>query len=170
MSMGTWLLVLGTDMLGNAMNAPLIFIAVVLSAVATSVPDTIISMKDARKGNFDDAVSNALGSNIFDIAFALGLPILLYNLFYDGNITLPDEIQDFTQEVWVFLLMATVFALGVMLVGKYFNRTKAYILLAIYALVLLFVGTQVHAGFLGGIGEPIGDFLTQIADWIGKAF
>ncbi len=59
---------------GEKTGIPLIFVAVVLSAAATSVPDTIISIKDARKGNYDDAVSNALGSNIFDIAFALGCP------------------------------------------------------------------------------------------------
>ena len=61
----------------------------------------------------------------------------------------------------------SLFALGVMLWGKYFNRSKAYLLLGIYALFLLFVGTQVHDDFIGGIGKPIGNFLTQIADWIG---
>ena len=53
MSAGTWLLVLGTDLFGEATNIPLIFVAVVLSAAATSVPDTILSMKDAKKGNFE---------------------------------------------------------------------------------------------------------------------
>jgi Ca2+/Na+ antiporter len=142
-------------------------VAVVLSAAATSVPDTIISMKDARKGNYDDAVSNALGSNIFDIAFALGLPILLYNLLYPGSMTLPADIQDFTQEVWVFLLIATVLALAVMLAGKHFNRLKAYILLGIYALFLIFVGTQVNRELFHGVGIPLGEFLTHIADRIG---
>ena len=43
---------------------------VIIAAAATSVPDTILSIKDARKGNYNDAISNALGSNIFDICFA----------------------------------------------------------------------------------------------------
>ena len=118
MSAGTWMLVLGTDMFGEATRIPLIFVAVVLSAAATSVPDTILSMKDAKKGNYDDAVSNALGSNIFDIAFALGLPILLYNLIYGQSIILPDDIMDFTQEVWVFLLLATILGLADHVLGK----------------------------------------------------
>src|SRR5690606_36485356 len=50
-------------------NIPILFVAVILASAATSVPDTILSMKDARKGNYDDAISNALGSNIFDICF-----------------------------------------------------------------------------------------------------
>lgn len=170
LTLGTWLLVLGAHNFGDQLDIPLIFVAVVLAAAATSVPDTIISMRDARKGNYDDAVSNALGSNIFDIAFALGLPILLYNLIYPGELKLPEDIQDFTQEVWVFLLMATVLALTVMMVGKYFNRLKAYILVGIYALFLLFVGTQVNENLLGGIGSPIGEFLTEIADRLGDWF
>ena len=54
------------------------FTAVILGAAATSVPDTILSYKDAMKGDYDDAVANAVGSNIFDICVALGLPLVLY--------------------------------------------------------------------------------------------
>ncbi len=67
------------------MNA--FFVAVIVAAAATSVPDTIISIKDARKGNYDDAISNAVGSNIFDICICLGLPLMAYCLTY-GDITL----------------------------------------------------------------------------------
>jgi len=168
MTFGTWLLVLGTDLFGQATKIPLIFVAVVLSAAATSVPDTIISVKDARKGNYDDAVSNALGSNIFDIAFALGFPILLYNLIYDSGMSLNQDpvLLAFIKEVWVFLLLATFLALIIMLVGKKFTRPKAIMLLAIYLIFLFFVLTQVGEGF-GSIGKPIGEFLKSVADWIG---
>jgi cation:H+ antiporter len=168
MTFGTWLLVYATDLFGEITHIPLIFVAVVLSAAATSVPDTIISIKDARKGNYDDAVSNALGSNIFDIAFALGFPLLLYNLIYGESIILQEEVLAFTKEVWVFLLLATVSALAIMLIGKRFNRSKALMLLGIYALFLLFVGTQVRPGFQEGIGQPIGEFLKNVADGIGN--
>jgi len=168
MTFGTWLLVYGTDLFGQATNIPLIFVAVVLSAAATSVPDTIISIKDARKGNFDDAVSNALGSNIFDIAFALGFPVLLYTLIYRENMVLNQDLLAFTQEVWVFLLLTTVLALAIMLIGKRFTKPKAYILLGIYLIFLLFVSTQVSEDLRQGIGGPIGEFLKNVADWIGQ--
>ncbi len=166
MTFGTWLLVFATDRFGEVTGIPLIFVAVVLSAAATSVPDTIISIKDARKGNYDDAISNALGSNIFDIAFALGLPVLLFNLFYEETMILNPEVLAFTKEVWVFLLMATFLALAIMLSGKTFNRFKAFLLLGVYLLFLLFVGTQIDEN-LQGIGKPIGEFLKGVANWIG---
>jgi Ca2+/Na+ antiporter len=166
MTFGTWLLVYATHHFGEVTGIPLIFVAVVFSAAATSVPDTIISLKDARKGNYDDAVSNALGSNIFDIAFALGLPVLLFNLFYEEPMILNPEVLAFTKEVWVFLLMATFLALAIMLIGKKFNRRKAFLLLSIYVLFLLFVGTQIDEDWQG-IGQPIGNFLNGVANWIG---
>ncbi len=169
MSFGTWLLVYGTDLFGEVTNIPLIFVAVVLSAAATSVPDTIISIKDSRKGNFDDAISNALGSNIFDIAFALGFPILLYNLIHGESVELNQNLLAFTKEVWVFLLLATFLALAIMLTGKKFTRLKAIMMLGIYLLFLFFVGTQVGEGF-GGIGVPVGESLKSVADWIGTIF
>ena len=167
MTFGTWLLVYGTDLFGELTNIPLIFVAVVLSAAATSVPDTIISIKDARKGNYDDAVSNALGSNIFDIAFALGFPILLYNLIHGESMSLNHDLLAFTKEVWVFLLLATLLAIAIMLIGKKFTRSKAYIMLGIYLIFLVFVGTQVSDELFRGIGRPVGEFLKNFADWIG---
>ena len=166
MTFGTWLLVYGTDLFGEVTQIPLIFVAVVLSAAATSVPDTIISIKDARKGNYDDAVSNALGSNIFDIAFALGFPILLYNLIHGESMVLNQALLAFTKEVWVFLLLATFLAVTIMMIGKRLNRFKAYMLLGIYLLFLFFVATQV-GDEISGIGRPIGEFLKNVADWIG---
>ena len=166
MTFGSWLLVFGTDLFGETARIPLIFVAVVLSAAATSVPDTIISIKDARKGNYDDAVSNALGSNIFDIAFALGFPLLIYNLVYRESIVLKQDLLDFTQEVWVFLLLATFLALVIMLMGKKFSRLQAVLLLGIYLIFLVFVVTQVEQG-LSGLGHQIGGFLKKVAFWIG---
>jgi len=170
MTFGTWLLVHATDLYGKEANIPLIFVAVVLSAAATSVPDTIISVRDARKGNYDDAVSNALGSNIFDIAFALGLPVFLYNLIYGNSIRIPAEELAFVKEVWVFLVLATLVALLIMLIGKHFTRLKAILLLLIYVLFILFVETQIETGLREGIGEDIAKFLTGAADLFGSLF
>lgn len=171
MTLGTWMLVLGTDIFGNVTSIPLIFVSVVLSAAATSVPDTIISIRDARKGNFDDAVSNALGSNIFDIAFALGFPLLLYNLIYGNPIVLNSDLLAFTKEVWGFLLVSTFFTIAIMLAGKRFTRPKAFLLLGIYLLFLLLVGFQVsnelQEGFGGPVSEAIMDFLKSMTGWIG---
>ena len=49
----------------------------VVIAAGTSVPDTALSVISARKGQYDAAISNVFGSNIFDICVCLSIPILL---------------------------------------------------------------------------------------------
>lgn len=52
----------------------------VVVAIGTSVPDALSSILVARDGYGDMAVSNAIGSNVFDIDLGLGLPFAISNL------------------------------------------------------------------------------------------
>ena len=117
-----------------ALNIPTYFTAVVLAAAATSVPDTVLSVKDARKGLYDDAVSNALGSNIFDIAVSLGLPLLVYSLLY-GEVSLSavaGESAAQVQSLRIVLLWVTVAVISLLLIGRKAGIGKATIMLLIY--------------------------------------
>lgn len=55
-------------------------------AAGTSVPDAIGSLLVARDGHGDMAVSNAIGSNVFDILLGLGLPWLLSNVIFGERV------------------------------------------------------------------------------------
>ena len=55
---------------------------IVILAIGTSVPDAIASMIVARGGQGDMAIANAVGSNVFDILFGLGLPWLIADLVF----------------------------------------------------------------------------------------
>lgn len=56
-----------------------------ISAAGTSFPNVFASMIVARQGLGNMAVSNAMGSNVFNIFMGLGLPWLLYCLFPPSN-------------------------------------------------------------------------------------
>jgi cation:H+ antiporter len=101
--------------------------------MASSIPDTIISMKDAQKGNYDDAVSNVFGSNMFDICFALGFPLFLYGLII-GPIHMDEEIIQLTSELRMLLLLMTIVVFFVFIFGNSMGKGKAYLLLFIYLL------------------------------------
>jgi Ca2+/Na+ antiporter len=122
----------------SGFNIPIIFVSVVLASAATSVPDTIISMRDAKAGNYDDAVSNAIGSNIFDVCFALGLPLFLYAIFI-GPITMSEEIIVFSSELRILLFILTFLAVLIYYVGKRMSAAKAYVLLGIYILFTIYI-------------------------------
>ncbi|OYT15742.1 MAG: pseudouridine synthase [Bacteroidetes bacterium 4572_77] len=94
------LLVHSIEQMGHHFGVPIMFLAIILASAASSVPDTILSMRDAKKGNYDDAVSNALGSNIFDISFALGLPLFLYTEITNTIAQYLWKIVDFISIKW----------------------------------------------------------------------
>lgn len=154
---------------GNAIGMPIYFVSVVLASAATSVPDTIISYKDALKGNYDDAVANALGSNIFDVCFALGLPLFLFTLIYGPIEMSPDTIENISQ-LRILLLIFTIIVFLIFVFPKRGIRTlHARILLILYSLFVLYSIGKGIDGDLPVIRE-VSDFLSQIAHLIISIF
>uniref|UniRef100_A0A1I8JMM2 Na_Ca_ex domain-containing protein n=1 Tax=Macrostomum lignano TaxID=282301 RepID=A0A1I8JMM2_9PLAT len=59
--------------------------SLVVLAAGTSIPDLLSSIIVARDGFGDMAVSNAIGSNVFDIDLGLGLPFLIRAFINKGK-------------------------------------------------------------------------------------
>ena len=121
------------EMLSEQMGIAPYFIAVILASAATSVPDTILSYRDAVGGNYDDAVANALGGNIFDICFALGFPLFAFTLF-NGPISMTSETLANVAELQASLVVLTLAAFIIYYFNAGLTRLHAYALLALYVL------------------------------------
>lgn len=150
----------------EGLDIPIMFVALVIASMASSIPDTIISMKDAQKGNYDDAVSNAMGSNMFDICFALGFPLFLFTMI-NGPISMTPEIIELSGELRVLLWLITIVVFFVFYIGKNVGTRKAYFLLALYGLFLLFV---IGRSNNDPISESIGIFLREILGFLNYFF
>lgn len=173
-AMTCWMLVQSCEWIGsaeytipfigtfNGLNIPIMFIAVILASAASSVPDTIISMNDARKGNYEDAFSNALGSNIFDICFAMGFPLFIYTLIY-GPIHMQPETIAQSSELRMLLLILTILAFAVYLFRKSLNLIESYILLGMYFVFTLYV---IGRGAENPIAMSIAEFLRSIVAYL----
>ena len=139
----------------KGLNIPVMFVALILASAASSFPDTIISIKDAKRGQYDDAISNALGSNIFDICFALGFPLFIFTII-NGPIYMPPELVDLSSELRFLLWLLTVLAVIIFTSGNYLGKRKSYLLLSIYVLFVLYI-----------VGRGSGnEFAQSIADWL----
>lgn len=140
--------------IAHTLKIPVFFTTVVLAAAATSVPDTIISVRDARQGDYDDAVSNAFGSNIFDINIALGLPLFLYGLIYGDvsvagaqaasstNVTASSAAA--VQELQIILLLFTLVISAIFLIGRTMGKVKALMLFSMYGVFLFYTVARVY--------------------------
>ena len=139
--------------IADVFDVPLYFTTVILAAAATSVPDTVLSVKDAMKGNYDDALANALGSNIFDICVALGLPLLIYGVVF-GDVRIAAETGSSAgdvQELRVALLVLSVIVMPIFLISKRIDTRHAWILLSLYgAWMLLIIGRAAQRSGLFG--------------------
>ncbi|MGB7344560.1 MAG: sodium:calcium antiporter [Pirellulaceae bacterium] len=188
-----WLLVIACEWLGTGaanqahpsysflnqtftgIGMPAMFVAVIFAAMATSVPDTIMSIRDARDGDYDDAVANALGSNIFDICFALGFPLLVYTSLF-GPITMDQEVVTQSSEIRLLLLFFTILGFFVYFIGRrgiatdgtqyiQMGRVNALLLLVIYlAFVAFIIGRSAGHNWV----LSVSDLLQRILDMLPK--
>ena len=120
------LLVESSLALGDMLGIDGVIMGFVVIAAGTSIPDTALSVISAKKGQYDAAVSNVFGSNIFDICVCLSIPILLA-LAMNGEPTNIDLPQ--TGLIWSLI--------GATLLAIYFFWSNNYTL------------TKVKAGMMG---------------------
>lgn len=146
------------EILSDEMGIAPYFIAVILASAATSVPDMILSYRDAVAGKYDDAVANALGSNIFDICFALGFPLFAFTLF-NGPISMPSKTLVNVSELQASLVVLTIFAFMIYYFNQGLRQIHAYLLIVLYVCFTVFIFSKAY-GFSWAI--HLGEFLTSL--------
>ncbi|SHJ11566.1 K+-dependent Na+/Ca+ exchanger related-protein [Tangfeifania diversioriginum] len=130
----SWALVELAVFVSAAMNIPESIIALTVLAVGTSVPDLFSSLIVARQGRGDMAVSNAIGSNIFDILVGLGLPLGIFILLYGGTV---ESGGDITRSA-VILFGSVVLLLLLLIFSKWkLGKLSGGILIGIYILYII---------------------------------
>ena len=126
-----------------------------LLAAGTSVPDAIGSLLVARNGQGDMAVSNAIGSNVFDILLGLGLPWLLNGLIYKVSLSVDaDNLLDLS--IILVSTLALVYMVA-LLSGFYLSKAVGlfyfllYVLFVVYNLMHEFgyIGSLIPKSWLG---------------------
>ncbi|TNM90873.1 hypothetical protein fugu_003162 [Takifugu bimaculatus] len=80
----TYILVWMVTVVGETLGIPDTVMGLTLLAAGTSIPDTVASVMVAREGKSDMAMSNIVGSNVFDM-LCLGLPWFIKTAFVDTN-------------------------------------------------------------------------------------
>lgn len=64
--------------ISERLNISAKLISMVLIVIGTSLPELMITIVSAKKGEFDMTVGNIVGTNIFNICIVLGLPTLIF--------------------------------------------------------------------------------------------
>jgi len=114
----------------NSLGISEALFSLIIIAIATSIPDLFVSVEAARNGMGSLAVSNAVGSNIFDILAGIGLPFsFVAATSVYGNIGLSA----------IYLLVSVFVFLGVITFRKSLGKKEACVLAAVYLSYLFIV-------------------------------
>lgn len=135
---GSHVLVEGVMGASNVLGIPDFIAGLLLGAAASSLPDTIISVQDAKKGRYEDAIANPLASNTFDTSISLGLPLVLW-LLWTGNDGI--AIVGENMEALRISVVAMSAAVGLSLIyqHKAITRGVAWWILSGYGLWMLWI-------------------------------
>ena len=135
-----WLVAV-TRQTAATLNVPLFFVAVIVAAAASSVPDTFLSIAAARRGDDDGAVSNAFGSNIFDICICLSIPLIV-NLWLNDwqpvSLTENGKPMRGLHGLQILLCASTVVTLLIMWRDLRLTVLKSWILVGLYGLFVAY--------------------------------
>lgn len=103
------------------------YIAITVVAFGTSLPELVVSIEAARRGNTGIAVGNVVGSNIFNTCAVMGISRMF------GSLIIPDNILDFG----LYFMIAVTLGFGVMAWSKRITQWEGGILLIMYTFFIM---------------------------------
>ena len=117
--------------LGATFGVPDFLAGVTVLAAATSLPDTLVSVRSAQDGQAVTSLGNVLGSNTFDLLVAIPVGVLIV-----GSVPI-----DFAVAVPMMgvLTLATVLLFAFLRTDLSLSRVESYTLLVAYALFVAWV-------------------------------
>ncbi len=89
-----------TMAIAESFNISIKIITMTIIVIGTSLPELMITVSSAKKGEFDITVGNIIGTNIFNICIVLGVPTLLFG---------PITTNAFNYFDLIFLVLAATF-------------------------------------------------------------
>ncbi len=112
----SWVLVESAVNVAHILNISEAIIGVTILAAGTSIPDMLSSIIVSKQGRGGMAISNAVGSNIFDILVGLGLPMLIIISLSGGSVTM--NVGNIMESV-EFLLASVFFTFVIFAIAKW---------------------------------------------------
>ncbi|MGL5757534.1 calcium/sodium antiporter [Plesiomonas sp.] len=140
-------LVFGAAALAKSFHVPPLIIGMTIVGMGTSAPEMVVSATAAFSGHSNTAVGNAIGSNIANILLILGVVAIICPLKVNTTI-IKRELP----------IMLGVSALaGILLYNNYLGREESFILLAVFALFMLYMTHLARHAARTGSAEPDDD-------------
>lgn len=137
-----WVLVESAIIISHTLDIPEVVIALTVLAVGTSVPDMMSSVIVAKQGRGGMAVSNGIGSNIFDIFIGLGLPWLIKS--YLVNTDVVTNIEGLGISIGL-LFLSCLFLLFTLMIRRWrLSQGLGLVLILLYILYVIWEVVKIY--------------------------
>ncbi|XP_024139690.1 sodium/potassium/calcium exchanger 3 isoform X2 [Oryzias melastigma] len=133
----SYLMVWMVTIISYTLGIPEVIMGITFLAAGTSVPDCMASLIVARQGLGDMAVSNSIGSNIFDVLLGLGFPWALRTLIVSYGSVVTINSRGLVYSVILLLASVALTVLCVHLNRWRLDRRLGLCLLLLYTIFLL---------------------------------
>ena len=100
---GSDLVVDNAILIAESLNISQKIITMTVIVIGTSLPELTMTIISAKKREFDIAVGNIIGTNIFNLGIVLGLPVLIYGGISAVSFNIIDAIVVFIASFSFFL-------------------------------------------------------------------
>ena len=100
---GSNLVVENASAMARAIGISESMVALTIVALGTSLPELVTSVTATRKGEYDIAIGNVVGSNIFNIGMVIGIPIALFGGIQQISINCIDLITMIASAFLLFI-------------------------------------------------------------------
>uniref|UniRef100_A0A8C5RQF7 Solute carrier family 24 member 3 n=1 Tax=Laticauda laticaudata TaxID=8630 RepID=A0A8C5RQF7_LATLA len=134
----SYIMVWMVTVIGFTLGIPDVIMGITFLAAGTSVPDCMASLIVARQGMGDMAVSNSIGSNVFDILVGLGLPWSLQTLAVNYGSVIRLNSRGLIYSVGLLLASVFVTVFGVHLNKWKLDKKLGFVCLSLYGIFLCF--------------------------------
>ncbi len=131
-----------TNESAGILGVPPFFVAVILTAAVSSIPDTFVSLGSAKRGDDSGAMSNVFGSNIFDICIGMSIPLVVLCWLNDGQPVVLSGADGKTLRgvigLRVFLFVLTAIAMIIMWQRRKITRRMGWVFCGLYGSFVLY--------------------------------
>ncbi|UYV74691.1 SLC24A4 [Cordylochernes scorpioides] len=141
-------------LLGFTLGIPDSIMGITFLAAGTSVPDAFASLIVARQGQGDMAVSNSIGSNVFDILIGLALPWFIQTTMVNPGSLATINSRGMVYSVVLLFLTIIITISGVYLSGWQLTNRLGIVLLVLY-LVFLTASCMIEFNVFGFVNPPM---------------
>ncbi|XP_065051779.1 sodium/potassium/calcium exchanger 4-like [Rhopilema esculentum] len=150
----SYIMVWMVTVVGFVLGIPDVIMGITFLAAGTSIPDAIASLIVSRQGLGDMAVSNSIGSNVFDILIGLAFPWFIHTAIISPGSEVSVNSRGLKYSV-ILLLGSVLLTVLTIHVNKWRLDRKTGVIFTLLYLIFVTISCLIEFNIFGFVNLPV---------------